>query len=69
MIPQIDLHLSTGVGDCRDEYPVVKDTKCEADPRTLEYVGKYLDEEKADLAVLTGDQVNGESSPDAQTVS
>ncbi|KAF3155740.1 hypothetical protein TWF788_005994 [Orbilia oligospora] len=67
IIQVADLHLSTGVGDCRDEYPVVKDTKCEADPRTLEYVAKYLDEEKPDLAVLTGDQVNGESSPDAQT--
>ncbi|KAF3937216.1 hypothetical protein ABW19_dt0206396 [Dactylella cylindrospora] len=66
IIQVADLHLSTGVGECRDEYPK-KDTKCEADPRTLEFVGKILDEEKPDLAVLTGDQVNGDSSPDAQT--
>ncbi|EPS43820.1 hypothetical protein H072_2089 [Dactylellina haptotyla CBS 200.50] len=67
IIQVADLHLSTGVGECRDEWPVIKGTKCEADPRTLEFVGKILDEEKPDLAVLTGDQVNGESSPDSQT--
>ncbi|KAF3903774.1 hypothetical protein ABW20_dc0106023 [Dactylellina cionopaga] len=67
IIQVADLHLSTGVGDCRDEWPVIKNTKCEADPRTLEFVGKILDEEKPDLAVLTGDQVNGETAPDSQT--
>ncbi|KAF3910153.1 hypothetical protein AA313_de0209837 [Arthrobotrys entomopaga] len=62
-----DLHLSTGVGECRDEWPVIKGTKCEADPRTLDFVSRILDDEKPDLAVLTGDQVNGETSPDSQT--
>ena len=64
-----DLHLSTGTGHCRDEEPVGHNGgKCEADPRTLEFVGRLLDEEKPDLVVLSGDQVNGETAPDAQSV-
>ena len=64
-----DLHLSTGTGHCRDEQPPgLRGEKCEADPRTLEFVGRLLDEEKPDLVVLSGDQVNGETSPDAQSV-
>jgi hypothetical protein len=63
-----DLHLSTGLGHCRDAEP--KDgSKCDADPRTLEFVTRMLDAEKPDLIVLSGDQVNGDTSPDAQTVS
>jgi hypothetical protein len=62
-----DLHLSTGLGACRD--PVPATGKCEADPRTLEFVSKMLENEKPDLIVLSGDQVNGETSPDAQSVS
>ena len=65
-----DLHLSTGTGVCRDAMPPGHNGgKCEADPRTLEFVGKLLDEEKPDLVVLSGDQVNGETAPDAQSVS
>lgn len=63
-----DLHLSTGVGHCRDAVPdSYNGGKCEADPRTLEFVERILDEEKPDLVVLSGDQVNGDSAPDAQT--
>ncbi|PBP24311.1 calcineurin-like phosphoesterase [Diplocarpon rosae] len=63
-----DLHLSTGTGHCRDEMPVGHNGgKCEADPRTLEFVGRLLDEEKPDLVVLSGDQINGETAPDAQS--
>lgn len=64
-----DLHLSTGVGQCRDALP--KDyngKKCEADPRTLDFVTRVLEDEKPDLVVLSGDQVNGETAPDAQSV-
>ena len=65
-----DLHLSTGTGHCRDEQPEgYNGGKCEADPRTLEFMARLLDEEKPDLVVLSGDQVNGETAPDAQTVS
>ncbi|KAF2418955.1 Metallo-dependent phosphatase [Tothia fuscella] len=61
-----DLHLSTGLGHCRE--PVPNDGKnCDADPRTLEFVAKMLDEEKPDFVVLSGDQVNGETAPDAQS--
>ncbi len=64
-----DLHLSTGFGSCRDaEPPGHNGGRCDADVRTLEFVGKLLDQEKPDLVVLGGDQVNGDSSPDAQSV-
>ncbi|PGH11629.1 hypothetical protein AJ79_04769 [Helicocarpus griseus UAMH5409] len=63
-----DLHLSTGLGKCREPVPPMDDeSKCEADPRTLEFIDKMLDEEKPDMVVLSGDQVNGETAPDAET--
>jgi 3',5'-cyclic AMP phosphodiesterase CpdA len=63
-----DLHLSTGLGACRHaEPPELNGRKCEADPRTLDFVGTQLDLEKPDLVVLSGDQVNGDTAPDAQT--
>lgn len=64
-----DLHLSTGLGKCREPVPEerIPGQKCEADPRTLEFYEKLLDEEKPDLVVLTGDQVNGDTARDAQT--
>lgn len=65
-----DLHLSTGLGHCRDAVPNgYHGGKCEADPRTLDFVTKLLEEEKPDLVVLSGDQVNGDTAPDAQSVS
>jgi len=65
-----DLHLSTGTGKCREpEPPGHNGGRCDADTRTLEFVGKVADEEKPDLVVLSGDQVNGDTSPDAQSVS
>lgn len=64
-----DLHLSTGLGHCRDPVPeeLVPGQGCEADPRTLDFVEKLLDEEQPDLVILSGDQVNGETSKDAQS--
>ncbi|KAI3531806.1 calcineurin-like phosphoesterase [Colletotrichum abscissum] len=63
-----DLHLSTGVGKCRDAMPEgYNGGLCEADPRTLDFVQKILTEEKPHLVVLSGDQVNGETAPDAQS--
>ena len=63
-----DLHLSTGLGACRDPVlPADAPPGCEADPRTLEFVAEALDAERPDLAVLSGDLVNGETAPDAQT--
>ncbi|KAJ5172085.1 hypothetical protein N7492_004678 [Penicillium capsulatum] len=64
-----DIHLSTGLGTCRDPVPAesVPGQKCEADPRTLEFVERLLDEEKPDMVIFSGDQVNGETAPDAQS--
>ena len=65
-----DLHLSNGVGECREAIPdSYSGGKCEADPRTLDFVTKILDEEKPDFVVLSGDQINGETAPDAPSVS
>ncbi len=64
-----DLHLSTGLGTCRDAEPAsLNGGKCDADSRTLDFVGRILDQEKPDLVVLSGDQVNGDTAPDAQSV-
>lgn len=65
-----DLHLSTGTGKCRDAMPIGHNQgKCEADPRTLEFVGRLLDEpDKPDLVILSGDQVNGDTAPDSESV-
>lgn len=65
-----DLHLSNGVGECREPVPDgYAGGKCEADPRSLDFVRKMLEEEKPDFVVLSGDQVNGDTAPDAPTVS
>lgn len=64
-----DLHFSTGLGVCRDPEPpsVKKSGKCDADPRSLDFIISVLDVEKPDLVVLSGDQINGETSPDSQS--
>lgn len=65
-----DMHLSTGVGVCREALPESPDgEKCEADTRTLDFVNRVLEDEKPDLVVLSGDQINGNTAPDAQSVS
>jgi hypothetical protein len=65
-----DLHLSTGLGVCRDPEPKgANGGHCDADPRTLEFIERVLDEEKPDMVVLSGDQVNGGTAPDVQSVS
>lgn len=67
IIQLADLHFSTGVGKCREPFPDTAVKNCEADPRTLSFLEKVLDHEKPDYAVLTGDQVFGQSSPDSET--
>ncbi|ODV84254.1 hypothetical protein CANARDRAFT_8931 [[Candida] arabinofermentans NRRL YB-2248] len=61
-----DLHFSTGHGECRDTFPAVEG-ECLADEKTLKFLEHVLDIEKPDLVALTGDQIFGEASPDAQT--
>lgn len=64
-----DIHFSTGTGHCREPEPAGFDGgKCEADTRTLNFIGRLLDEEKPDIVILSGDQVNGDTAPDAQSV-
>lgn len=64
-----DAHLSTGTGVCRDA--IGADNKlslnCDADPRTLEFIETILDDEHPDLVVLSGDQIEGPTAPDAQS--
>ncbi|KIW92286.1 uncharacterized protein Z519_07270 [Cladophialophora bantiana CBS 173.52] len=60
-----DLHLATGLGKCRHALP--EGQRCEADPRTLDFIARMIEDEKPDFVVLTGDQVNGDTAPDAQT--
>ena len=60
-----DLHLATGLGKCRNALPESED--CEADHRTLDFVARMIEEEKPDFVVLSGDQVNGDTAPDAQS--
>jgi len=60
-----DLHLATGLGKCRDAMPA--GSPCEADTRTLQFVERLLEDEKPDLIILSGDQVNGDTALDAQT--
>ena len=63
-----DLHLSTGLGKCRDALPVGHNgDRCDADLRTLQFVEKLIDDEQPDFIMLSGDQVNGETAPDAQS--
>jgi len=63
-----DLHLATGYGHCRDAVPdSYNGGPCLADPRTLDFVERILLDEKPDLIILSGDQVNGDTSPDAQS--
>ena len=63
-----DLHMSTGLGICRD--PVPADCawpEVRSRSSNLEFVERLLDEEKPDMVVFSGDQVNGETAPDAQS--
>ena len=64
-----DAHLATGIGQCRDAIGVNNQPSinCEADPRTLSFIESILDDEKPDLVILSGDQVEGPKAPDTQT--
>jgi hypothetical protein len=60
-----DLHLSTGLGKCRHALP--EGQECDADPRTLDFLARLIEEERPDFVVLSGDQVNGDTAPDSQS--
>jgi hypothetical protein len=63
-----DTHMVTGVGVCRDAIDAHGKNlpEREADPLTVEFIGKILDVEKPDLVVLTGDQLHHDI-PDSQS--
>lgn len=63
-----DTHMGTGVGICKDAIDAHGKylPKSEADPLTVNFIGRILDTEQPDLVVLTGDQLHHDIS-DSQT--
>ncbi|KAK5202803.1 hypothetical protein LTR96_011202 [Exophiala xenobiotica] len=59
-----DTHMVTGVGVCEDAIDAHGKNlpESEADPLTVDFIGKILDVEKPDLVVLTGDQLHHDIS-------
>lgn len=59
-----DTHMVTGVGVCKDAIDAHGKNlpESEADPLTVEFMGKILDVEKPDLVILTGDQLHHDIS-------
>ena len=59
-----DTHMVTGVGTCKDAVDARGNRlpESEADPLTVNFIGKILDTEKPDLVILTGDQLHHEIS-------
>ena len=63
-----DTHMVTGVGACKDAIDARGNRlpESEADPLTVNFIGKILDTEKPDLVILTGDQLHHDI-PDSQS--
>lgn len=63
-----DTHMVTGVGVCKDAIDSGGRAlpESEADPLTVKFLGKILDDEKPDLVILTGDQLHHDI-PDSQS--
>ena len=59
-----DTHMVTGVGACKDAIDARGNRlpESEADPLTVNFIGKILDTEKPDLVILTGDQLHHDIS-------
>lgn len=59
-----DTHMVTGVGTCNDAIDARGNRlpESEADPLTVDFIGKILDTEKPDLVILTGDQLHHDVS-------
>ncbi|KIW21819.1 hypothetical protein, variant, partial [Cladophialophora immunda] len=59
-----DTHMVTGVGVCKDAIDARGKNlpESEADPLTVDFIGKILDAERPDLVVLTGDQLHHDIS-------
>ncbi|KAK7397632.1 hypothetical protein QQX98_012999 [Neonectria punicea] len=63
-----DTHMVTGVGTCKDAIDAhgTNLPESEADPLTVDFIGKILAVEKPDLVILTGDQLHHDI-PDSQS--
>jgi hypothetical protein len=63
-----DTHMVNGVGVCKDAIGAQGEElpESEADPLTVDFIGKILDVEKPDIVVLTGDQLHHDV-PDSQS--
>ncbi|KAF1960905.1 Metallo-dependent phosphatase [Byssothecium circinans] len=63
-----DTHMVTGPGSCKDAIDADGNPlpESEADPLTVNFIGKVLDVEKPDLVILTGDQLHHDI-PDSQS--
>lgn len=59
-----DTHMVTGVGVCKDAIDAHGNhlPESEADPLTVNFIGKILDVEKPELVILTGDQLHHDVS-------
>lgn len=57
-----DMHFSVTHGDCREVDWASDQKVCVADDDTNHLIGQWLDEEKPDLVVWSGDQLNGQGS-------
>jgi hypothetical protein len=65
-----DTHMVTGVGVCKDSRGADGQPlpESEADPLTVNFLGKVLDTEKPDLVILTGDQLHHDISDSQSTL-
>ncbi|KAK4068500.1 hypothetical protein Purlil1_13796 [Purpureocillium lilacinum] len=63
-----DTHMVTGVGVCKDAIDAYGKNlpESEADPLTVDFIGRILDVEKPDLVIFTGDQLHHDI-PDSQS--
>lgn len=57
-----DLHLSVEEEPCRDVSWETPEHPCSSVNDTMALIGRWLDAEKPDLVVFTGDQLNGQGS-------
>ena len=65
-----DTHMVTGVGVCKDAIDADGQPlpESEADPLTVDFLGKVLDIEKPDLVILSGDQIHHDASDSQSTL-
>lgn len=57
-----DLHFSVTHGECRDVSWASNESVCTADNDTISMMERWLDEERPDLVVFSGDQLNGQGT-------